>query len=332
MSSTTWFISAAVAATMAASVVKADAMKFATAAPNGTPWVTHYEKSAENLAANSGGTLTMEVFGGGQLGAEVETIKQTARGRLDAGNFSVTAAAVVVPEVNMLVSPFFWDSFEQADCALDNHLLPVFDELFEARGLKIIQWTELGWQILFSKNPITSVEQAEGFKMRVAPAKNADLLWRGVGAAGVPLPFAEVASSLQTGIVDGGELPTISYIATGLHKVAPHMTRTNHIYQPSVTLMSLKTWKKMSTDEQETFMNSIESSVELRKSVRGAISFFEGKMQDEGGTIHELSDEARTAWAAKFTEELQKELIDEVGGDAQRVFDEVVAARAACSE
>ena len=31
--------------------------------------------------------MTMEVFGGGQLGAEVETIKQTARGRLDAGNF-----------------------------------------------------------------------------------------------------------------------------------------------------------------------------------------------------------------------------------------------------
>lgn len=331
MKSTSWIVSAAVVATMAGSIAHADAMKFATAAPNGTPWVTHYEKSAENLAANSGGAMTMEVFGGGQLGAEVETIKQTARGRLDAGNFSVTAAAVVVPEVNMLVSPFFWDNFEQADCALDNHLLPVFDELFEKRGLKIIQWTELGWQILFSKDPITSVDQAEGFKMRVAPAKNADLLWRGVGAAGVPLPFAEVASSLQTGIVDGGELPTISYIATGLHKVAPHMTRTNHIYQPSVTLMSLKTWKKMSAEEQETFMSSIESSAALRKSVRGAISFFEGKMQDEGGTIHDLSDEARAAWAARFTDDMQQELIDEVGGDAQRVFDEVVAARAACS-
>lgn len=331
MKTKSWLVSAAVAATMAGSVSYAEALKFSTAAPNGTPWVTHYEKSAENLAANSSGELTMEVFGGGQLGAEVETIKQTARGRLDVGNFSVTAAAVVVPEVNMLVSPFFWDNVEQADCALDNHLLPVFDELFEARGLKIIQWTELGWQILFSKEPVTSVEAAEGFKMRVAPAKNADLLWRGVGAAGVPLPFAEVASSLQTGIIDGGELPTISYIATGLHKVAPNMTRTNHIYQPSVTLMSLKTWNGMSESEQETFMSSMESSDALRKSVRGAIAFFEGKMQEEGGTILDLSDEARAAWAAKFTEDLQQELISEVGGDAQRVFDEVVAARAACS-
>lgn len=324
-------ITAVVAAALGATGAYADTLKFSTAAPMGTPWVTHYEKSAENLAANSDGALTMEVFGGGQLGAEVETIKQTARGRLDVGNFSVTAAAVVVPEVNMLVSPFFWDNVEQADCALDNHLLPVFDELFEARGLKIIQWTELGWQILFSKEPVVTVDQAEGFKMRVAPAKNADLLWRGVGSSGVPLPFAEVASSLQTGIVDGGELPTISYIATGLNKIAPNMTRTNHIYQPSVTLMSLKTWNGMSADEQETFMASIESSEMLRKNVRGAIAFFEGKMIDEGGTIHDLDAETRAAWAAKFTPELQQELIDSVGGDSQRVFEAVVAARDACT-
>lgn len=326
-----WITATAAAMAITGTVAQADALKFSTAAPMGTPWVTHYEKSAENLAANSGGDLTMEVFGGGQLGAEVETIKQTARGRLDVGNFSVTAAATVVPEVTMLVSPYFWDNFEQADCALDNHLLPVFDELFEKRGLKIVQWTELGWQILFSKEAITSVDQIEGFKMRVAPAKNADLLWRGSNASGVPLPFAEVAASLQTGIVDGGELPTISYIATGLHKVAPHMTRTNHIYQPSVTLISLKTWKKMSAEEQETFMGSMESAAELRKNVRGAIAFFEGKMQDEGGTIHDLTAEERATFAAKFTDELQQDLIDSVGGDSQRVYEAVVAARAACS-
>lgn len=326
-----WIISSVTVTYLAGGMAHADALKFSTAAPMGTPWVKHYEVSAENLAANSGGKLTMEVFGGGQLGAEVETIKQTARGRLDVGNFSVTAAATVVPEVTMLVSPYFWDNFEQADCALDNHLLPVFDELFEKRGLKIVQWTELGWQILFSKEAITSPDQIEGFKMRVAPAKNSDILWRGANASGVPLPFAEVAASLQTGIVDGGELPTISYIATGLHKVAPNMTRTNHIYQPSVTLVSLKTWKKMSEADRETFMNSFESAAALRKQVRGAISFFEGKMTDEGGTIHDLSAEQRAAFAAKFTDDMQQELIDSVGGDSQRVYDAVVAARAACS-
>lgn len=324
-------ITAVVAAISASGFAQADTMKFATAAPVGTPWVKHYEKSAENLAANSNGAMSMEVFAGSQLGAEVETIKQVARGRIDVGNFSVAAAAVVVPEVTMLVSPFFWDNFEQADCALDNHLSPVFDELFEKRGLKIVQWSELGWQILFSKDAITSPEQVAGFKMRVAPVKNSNILWRGAGASGVPLPFAEVASALQTGIVDGGELPTISYIATGLHKIAPHMTRTNHIYQPSVTLISLKVWNKMSAEEQEQFTVSIEPADLLRQQIRGAITYFEGKLVEDGGTIHDLTTEQRDAFSAAFTDEMQQELIDSVGGDSQRVYDAVVAARSACT-
>ena len=64
---------------------------------------------------------------------------------------------------------------------------------------------------------------------------------------------------------------------------------------------------------------------------RGAIAFFEGKMQEEGGTIHDLSDEQRAAFAVKYTDEMQQELIDSVGGDAERVYEAVVAARAACS-
>lgn len=322
----------AVLATMAISAPGfAEEFRFTTGAPNGTPWVTHYEQSAANLSENSGGTLIMEVFGGGQLGAETETIRQVARGRLDAGNFSVTAAASVVPEVTLLVSPFFWDSVEQADCALDNHLLPIFDELFEARGLRIIQWTELGYQILFSEEPITDVSQVQGFSMRVAPARNSDILWRGLGAAGVPLPFPEVAPNLQTGIIDGGELPTISYIATGLHNLAPHMTRTNHIYQPSVTLMNLSSWNGMSEEEQEIFTNSIEPAEALRTAVRGAISYFEGVMLQEGGTIHDLTDEERAAWAAGYTEEMQQDFVASIGGDADRVYQEVLLARAACS-
>lgn len=306
-------------------------LKATTAAPPKTPWVTHLEKSAANLASNSGGAYKMDVFAASQLGVETETIKQTARGRLDIGTFSITAAATVVPEVSMLVNPFFWDSFEQAECAVDNHLIPVFDALFEKRGLKIIQWQELGWQNIFAREAITTPAQAAGYKMRVAPAKGNDLYWRAAGVNGVPLPFGEMASALQTGVIDGGELPTISMIASGLTKVGTHITNTRHIYQPSIMLISTKTWNKMSADDQATFMKSMEEAQALRTAVRGAIKFFEGKHLEAGGTIHDLSDAERAEWAKLFTPAMQQELIDSVGGQAQEVYDAVVAARAACS-
>ena len=325
-------LTAAASLSMGASAFAETTLKATTAAPPKTPWVTHLEKSAENLSGNSGGAYKMEVFAASQLGVETETIKQTARGRLDVGTFSITAAATVVPEVIMLVSPFFWDSFEQAECAVDNHLTTVFDELFEQRGLKIVQWQELGWQNIFAREAITKPEQVAGYKMRIAPAKNNDIYWRSTGVNGVPLPFGEMASALQTGVIDGGELPTISMIASGLTKVATHITNTRHVYQPSIMLISLKTWNKMSAEEQATFMKSMEDAQALRTQVRGAIKFFEGKHLEAGGTIHDLNDEERAEWSKLYTPAMQQELIEAVGGESQRVYDAVVAARAACTK
>ena len=327
----TTFLAAAAASVLAIGAANADALKISTAAPNGTPWVKHLEKTAANLAEISGGEMTIEVFPASQLGAETETIKQTARGRLDAGIFSVTAVSSVVPEISMLVTPFFWDNFEQADCALDNHLADTFDKLFQERGLRLVQWQELGWQNLFTNEPVNGPADMAGLKLRIGTSANNDLFWRAVGVSGVPLPFSEVATGLQTGLVEGGELPTISYVAGGIGAISTNMTRTRHFYQPSVMLMSKKVWDGMSEKEQAQFNEAMEPAGALRTAVRGAINFFSTRHVENGGTIAELSDEERAEWAALWTEENLKELIKATGGEAQRVYDEVVAARDACT-
>ncbi|MFD2740616.1 TRAP transporter substrate-binding protein DctP [Sulfitobacter aestuarii] len=327
----TSFIAVVVSAIVGAAAAQAETLKVATAAPNGTPWVAHLEKSAANLAEISGGAMTMEVFAANQLGAETDTIKQTARGRLDAGIFSITAVASVVPEVAMLVTPFFWDNFEQADCALDEHLSDTYDELFQARGLRLVQWQELGWQNLFTDEPISGPKDVDGLKMRVGTSLNHDLYWRAAGVSGVPLPFSETATGLQTGLIDGGELPTISYVAGGVGKLSPHLTRTRHIYQPSIMLMSTKVWDRLSEEQQAQFNEAMEPAQALRGAVRDAIDFFSAKHVEEGGTINELDEAQRAEWAALWTEEKTQELIDATGGESQRVYDAVVKAREACT-
>ncbi|MFP7674897.1 TRAP transporter substrate-binding protein DctP [Marivita sp. S0852] len=325
------FFAAAIVSLIATGVAQADTLKVSTAAPNGTPWVVHLEKTAANLAEISGGATTLEVFPAGQLGAETDTIKQTARGRLDAGIFSVTAVATVVPEISMLVTPFFWDSFEQADCALDDHLVDTFDTLFQERGLRLVQWQELGWQNLFTNEPVNGPADVEGLKMRVGPSDNHDMYWRAAGVSGVPLPFSDVATGVQTGLIEGGELPTISYVAGGIGEISPHLTNTRHIYQPSVMLMSKRVWDAMSEEEQAQFNEAMEPAQALRTAVRSAIDFFSAKHVESGGTVTDLDDAQRAEWAALWTEEKTQDLIAATGGESQRVYDAVLAARDACT-
>lgn len=314
------------------SVLAATELKFTTAAPKGTPWVKHMETSATSMAEKSSGELKLSIFPSSQLGPETETIKQVSRGRLDMGVFSVNAAATVVPELSLITSPFYWESFEQASCALDNHLTKVFNPLLEKRGLRIVQWQELGWLNLFSVNgSFNTPSTVQAMKLRVANSKSSEILWRGIGAAGVPLAFSDTAPALETGIVKGGELPTISYVASGLGKLAPHLTNTNHVYTPSILLMSTRTWSKLGNEGQAHFNNSLESNQKLSIAVRGAIDFFEKKLIEEGGTVTTLTDEQRVTWRASFTDRMQQELIDSIGQNAEQVFSAMEKAKAACS-
>lgn len=310
--------------------VLADELKFTTAAPQGTPWVKGIETLSEGLSDKTGGEVSVEIFPGSQLGAEGETIKQVARGRIDMGLFSVTAVSSVVPEVTLMASPFYWDNFEEADCALDNHLAETWEPLFEAKGLKILQWQELGWQIFAAKDAITTPDQVENLKMRVAPAKNHDLVWRGLNASGVTLPFAETHAAVQTGLIDGLELPLITYVASGLGKLAPNLVETNHIYQPSLLVISQKSWDKMSDEERAAFESSLVPIEDVRQSVRGAIEFFKGKHVEDGGTIHTPTAEEKAEWAKNYTPEMQEELVESIGGEADAVWEALQAARDAC--
>lgn len=320
-----------VSAALAASSVFADEMKIATAAPAGTPWVTHLEASNEALSAATGGDMTIAVFAGSQLGPETEVIKQVARGRVDGGVFSTSASATVVPEVGLITSPFFWDSFEQAECAIDNHLTDVFAPMFEERGLRIVQWQELGWLNVFSHHEVSSPADVQGVKFRIAPIDANDILGRAIGVSGVPMAFSDIAAALETGLIDAGELPTISYVASGLGKIAPHLTNTRHNYQPSIMLMSTRTWNGLSEEEQASFNDNMQPAQDLRESVRGAIEFFEGKLVESGGTVNDLSDEERQEWSSLFTEEMQQQIIDGIGGRAEEVYAAMVEARAACT-
>jgi len=310
----------------------AQEIKVTTAAPNGTPWIKHLETSSKTLLEKSRGELSLAVFPASQLGAETETIKQVSRGRLDMGAFSVNAASAVVPELSLITTPFFWDSSEQAECALNGDLTDVFNPLLEKRGLRVLQWQNLGWLNLFSVDgALTDPSSVDAQKLRVANSKSSEVLWKGVGAAGVPLALSDTAPSLETGMVKGGELPTISYVASGISKIAPHLTNTKHIYTPVLLLISTKTWNKLGSESQTVFDASLASAAELSTQVNGAIGFFEGKLLEQGGTITNLTPEQREAWKATFTADMQQQLIDSVGGDAQSIFDAMVKARNACS-
>ena len=67
------------------------------------------------------------------------------------------------------------------------------------------------------------------------------------------MPFGELYSGLQTGLVDGAENNYPSYESVKHYEVAKYYSLTEHSLAPEVFVMSKRAFDKLSPDEQKMF-------------------------------------------------------------------------------
>ncbi len=319
-------LAAAVAAIVAATAVDARELRSAGAAPEGTPWGQVYNGFTAKVAELSGGALTINHFHASQLGDEQTTIRQIARGRLDMGAFSNTATSLLVPEFGLLASPFAFSGVAQADCVADDHLINTFGAKFDSAGVVPIAWFEVGQQIVFGKEPIVRPTDLAGVKIRTAPTKTDTLFMEAAGGSAVPLGTTDTMPALKTGNVSAVTWPTVYGIAVGYHKVAPHVTLTNHVHQIGSVVISNKTWETLSEEERGWLTEAAVVFKGLRKAVRGAESALIEKIKGDGATVHASDDAAWRAVAPK----VQPQIVSELGGDSEATWAAISAAKTAC--
>ena len=131
----------------------------------------------------------------------------------------------------MLTVPYLWSSVGERDYVTDKYALPALQKLAEAKGLVIIGLGEVGWTDVFCKKACTSPESVKGMKVRVAPAPTSRMFWSALGTNGVQLPLSELFPALQSGMVEGGDLPFLYYVTTPAAQSAPHVVLTQHLHQ-----------------------------------------------------------------------------------------------------
>jgi len=304
--------------------------RYASAAPEGTPWVKHSEKLRDALVENSGGKIEMTLFNNAQLGKETDVIKQVARGRIDLGAFSMSGLSDMVPEFSLTLAPYLWDSYEQLDCAYDNYLAASLAPLLEKKNLKLIQWNEIGFANLFGGSKIVTPEDAQAQKMRASISPAATNFYDAIGLNGIYIPFSEMSSALQTGLIDGGGLSAILYVAAGFGKQAPYYTLTKHSHEAGVIVMNLDLWNSLPADMQQAFDASLAPQQALRDGVRGMDAYLLGKFKEAGGQVTELSTAEMAVWkqqgASKYAD-----LVEDVGGESDVLWPQIMEAKTACA-
>jgi len=305
--------------------------RYTTGAPPNTPWTMQLDRFVKDLDEETKSAMKIIPFINAQLGNEQDTMQQTARGRIDLGGFSVAAAAALVPELSLTSLPFYFSSTRQQDCVYDNHLVNYSKNALAQKGVVFLGWTHVGSGSIVGKKAYKSPADVKGLKARSAPTKTAAAFWVALGANPNPLGITEWSSAHQTGLVDVSDAPVTYYVPSGLGKIAPVYTRTNHVDSGGIIVMAKAVYDKLTSDQRNALHRTVDKrpASQLRAEIRG----FEEKILEmhvkNGGTIVNLTAAERAVWQ-KALQSAWPEIVKTVGGNAQAFYKLMEDAKKAC--
>jgi TRAP-type C4-dicarboxylate transport system substrate-binding protein len=144
-----------------------------------------------------------------------------------------------------------------------------------------------------------------------------------LGANATPIPFGEVYTALQSGVVDGAENNWPSYESTQHYRVAKYFTVDEHVMVPEIFVISKTTWDGLSKADQDIVRQAaIESSQLERKLWAERETQSRQKVEAGGAVIADNIDKA--PWKAAM-----QPVYDKYGADPaiKHLMDEIAAAK-----
>src|SRR5437660_8399784 len=207
----------------------------------------------EKLKALSGGKLSINQFPGAMLGTEPQTLQKLRAGDID---FVITAtanAASVAPQAGVFSLHFiFRDEDHLSKVLADKQVSDAFRAMIKesVQGAQVLGLITMGFRNMYSKKEISKVEDIKGLKVRVQAAKTEDTDFPDYGAQTCDMPYGEVYTSLQTGVVNVAENGVNVYEQNKHYEVAPVLNMTQHEANNNCIWVSDKTWNGFTDQEK----------------------------------------------------------------------------------
>jgi tripartite ATP-independent transporter DctP family solute receptor len=211
----------------------------------------------------SGGAIEVKLFPNGQLGKDNEVIQQVRDGIVESTISSAGGIAQHYPLVGVFDIPFAFPNIAVANRVIDQR--SAFGKKFtgglEAKtGLKVN-----------SEHPIKTVDDMKGLKIRTMTLPTHKAMVDSLGAQATPLPWAEVYTSLQTGVAHGQMNPIPIIAFAKFDEVQKYLSITNHVITPYIWTMNRGFYDGLSAEHRAIVDWASEVATEAGRGVSRVI-------------------------------------------------------------
>ncbi|MFA6849683.1 MAG: TRAP transporter substrate-binding protein [Selenomonadaceae bacterium] len=249
-------------------------------------------KFADLVKEKTNGKITVQVYDGAQLGDEKSVVEQMQYGGIDFARVSLSPLSEFSKNLNALQLPYLYKDGPHMWKVLESKIGDDLLASVQEKGIIGLAWVDAGARNFYTtKAPIKTLEDLKGLKIRVQESSMMMDMIRALGASPTPMPYGEVYSGLQTGIIDGAENNWPSYESTSHYEVAKYYTIDEHNRVPEMMICSKQTWDKLSADDQKIVKDcALEAAKYERDEWAKREKSAEDKVKAGGAVITTLSD------------------------------------------
>ena len=130
---------------------------------------------------------------------------------------------------------------------------------FDVKLLSVVPYPA---QVLFSRGPITGLDDLKGKKIRASGWTTSEFV-TALGATGVTMSFSEVPQSLQRGVVDAAITGSLSGYSAGWGEVSKYIYPLPiGGWDYVIGVISMKTWNGLSAEQQQQLQLLIKEKLE----------------------------------------------------------------------
>ena len=281
--------------------------------------------SAEEFArianAKLGGKAKVVVFGSSQLGNDRELLQKVKLGTVDFA-LPTTVMSSEVDLFGLFEMPYLVKDRQHMGRIEKEIFWPSLAPLAEQKGLKVLAVWENGYRhITNNKRPIVKPADLNGIKLRTPRGKWRVKMFEAYGASPSPLPFSEVFTALQTGVMDGQENPFANIWSAKFYEVQKYLSLTGHVYTPGYPVVGVNKWKTHSPELRKVLEDAAkETQAYVYSTAISMENDLLGKLKSGGIAVNEADKDAFIAGSKSIYEAFGKEV-----PGAQALIDKAIA-------
>lgn len=234
-------------------------LKVANNQPDGHPWNLAIKELAALTANYSKGRIEIVNYPNATLGNEPELLESVKEGTLDMAIVDPTVGTTFCKELELFSLPFIFRDYEHWQKVFDGEIGKKYASLIEKKtGIKILGvWGGSTRNVIATKKQIKSIDDLQGFKLRLAPSTLKFNVWKAVGTLPVTIAFGETYSALASGLADGMENEMPSILASKFYEPAPYFTLTQHEITVRPMFMNAKKFNSLDRELQQALTKAM---------------------------------------------------------------------------